>query len=40
MSIAARRIERVEVASLWDWIVSLVTVVLACWYYPMWCPVK
>ena len=40
MSVEARRIEGVEVASIWDWIVGLATLVLTCVSYPLWCPVR
>ena len=40
MNIEARRIEGLEVASFWDWIVGVVTMVVTCLTYPSWCPVK
>ena len=39
MSVEARRIEAVEVASIWSWIVGLATLALTCLQFPFLCPV-
>jgi spore maturation protein SpmB len=39
MNIEARRIAAIEAAGLFDWIATVLTWVLICITYPMYCPV-
>jgi hypothetical protein len=39
MSIEARRIAVIEAASLFDWLGTVLTLILMCVTYPMYCPV-